>query len=162
MLLSELQNYLSGLKTSDTAGNGSRNVDLSTALNAEAVATIDADRSATLMAHLPTIDTEDPAKKQLKDTILSPQFQQALSMFSSALQSGQLGPVVSQFQLNSEAVAAACSGDLEQFVKALEKSATAIAAGVTESSASSKGGSATAAVESKEDKDTPMDEDKPE
>lgn len=167
MLLSELQNYLSGLKTSDTSGSGgsSRNVDLSTALNAEAVATIDADRSESLMAHLPTIDTEDPAKKQLKDTILSPQFQQALSMFSSALQSGQLGPVVSQFQLNSDAVAAACSGDLEQFVKALEKSASSIAAGATaateSTAASAKGGSA-AAAESKEDTDTPMEEDKPE
>lgn len=76
-----------------------------------------------LVAHLPSIETTDNAKKQLKDTIQSPQFQQALSSFSTALQSGQLGPVVSQFQLNSEAIAAANTGDLEQFVKALEKNA---------------------------------------
>lgn len=41
-------------------------------------------------------------------------------MFSHALQSGQLGPLASQFLLSSEAVAAASTGDLEQFVKALE------------------------------------------
>lgn len=170
--MSELQNYLSGLKTSDTAGSvPSRNIDLSTALNADAVASIvsDADRSEALMTHLPTIESDDPAKKQLKDTILSPQFQQALSMFSSALQSGQLGPVVSQFQLTSEVVAAASSGDLEQFVKALEKTAgagggtTAIA--TEESTGTKSGGGATvipSATDIKEEKDTPMDEDKPE
>lgn len=60
-------------------------------------------------------------KQQLKETLGSPQFQQALSMFSNALGSGQLGPVISQFKLNDDAVSAANSGDLEQFVKALEK-----------------------------------------
>lgn len=47
-------------------------------------------------------------------------FFQAVSMFSNALQSGQLGPVVSQFDVNSEAVTAANKGDVEEFVKALE------------------------------------------
>lgn len=76
---------------------------------------------------MPSIDDEgkpmEPGaiKQQLKDTLASPQFQQALSMFSNALQSGQLGPVVSQFKLSDDAVSAANSGDLEQFVKALEK-----------------------------------------
>lgn len=41
-------------------------------------------------------------------------------MFSNTLQSGQLGPVVSQFQLNVEGVTGANSDELEQFVKALE------------------------------------------
>lgn len=79
------------------------------------------DNVETLIAHLPEVEGDEDKKQQLKDTLSSPQFQQALSTFSNALQSGQLGPVVSQFQLNSEAVAAAVSGDLEQFVKALEK-----------------------------------------
>lgn len=115
-------------------------------MNAEAVTNIvgDADRTNALLAHLPTVDTGDSSKTQLKDTISSPQFQQALSMFSSALQSGQLGPVVSQFQLSGEAVAAANSGDLEQFVKALEKTA---------------GDSSTGSAD-KKDKETPMEEDK--
>lgn len=68
-------------------------------------------------------------------------------MFSSALQSGQLGPVVSQFQLNDDAVAAAASGDLEQFVKALEKNAKEIVAKASEK-------------EQEKKDDTAMEEDK--
>lgn len=86
----------------------------------------------------------------MKDTIQSPQFQQALSSFSTALQSGQLGPVVSQFQLNSEAIAAANTGDLEQFVKALEKSAGSNAKNAEKKEKSD---------ESQQD-NTPMEEDK--
>lgn len=108
---------------------------------------IAADRTNTLVAHLPTIESSDNAKKQLKDTISSPQFQQALSSFSTALQSGQLGPVVSQFQLSNEAVAAANTGDLEQFVKALEKNADAKDAVKKEKSEDTE-------------QDTPMEEDK--
>lgn len=136
VLLSELQSFLSGLKTSDGSGGSStngRNIDLSTAVNAETVSFLtDAERTENLLAHLPNIDSNDNAKQQLRETISSPQFQQALSMFSSALQSGQLGPVVSQFQLNDEAVAAATTGDLEQFVKALEKNAKEIVAKAAE------------------------------
>lgn len=102
---------------------------------------------ARLVAHLPTVESSDNAKKQLKDTIQSPQFQQALSSFSTALQSGQLGPVVSQFQLNPEAIAAANTGDLEQFVKALEKSSNAKNAEKKEKTDETK-------------QDTPMEEDK--
>lgn len=102
-----------------------------------------------LVAHLPSIETSDNAKKQLKDTIQSPQFQQALSSFSTALQSGQLGPVVSQFQLNSEAIAAANTGDLEQFVKALEKNGNPSAKNAEKKEKSD---------ETKQD--TPMEEDK--
>lgn len=150
VLLSELQSFLSGLKTSDGAGGSSngRTVDLSTAVNAETVTFLtDAERTENLLAHLPNIDSNDNAKQQLRDTISSPQFQQALSMFSSALQSGQLGPVVSQFQLNDEAVAAATNGDLEQFVKALEKNAKEIVAKATEK-------------EQEKKEDTAMEEDK--
>lgn len=165
MSLSELQSYLSGLQTGDLASGGgsssgrvidlTRGVDLSTAINAEAVNTIaaDADRSNALLAHLPTIETNENAKKQLKDTISSPQFQQALSMFSSALQSGQLGPVVSQFELNAEAVAAANTGDLEQFVKALEKDADKAADKAAPAGTKKK-------EEQDKDKETPMEEDK--
>lgn len=100
------------------------NIDLATAVNSETLATILADQEKVdaLVQHLPQLEGDENKKEQLKETISSPQFQQALSMFSNAMQSGQLGPVVSQFQLNAEAVAAANAGDLEQFVKALEKS----------------------------------------
>lgn len=109
------------------------NIDLSGAVNTETTAKLlsDTERIGDLTTHLPSIDTDDSAKQQLKDTISSPQFQQALSMFSNALQSGQLGPVVSQFELSPDAVAAANSGNLEQFVKAMEKTATSSAAADT-------------------------------
>jgi len=48
-------------------------------------------------------------------------FVQALSMFSAALQSGQLGPVVQQFEVGAEAVDAANQGNMEEFVRALQK-----------------------------------------
>lgn len=99
----------------------------------------DPERVNTLSVHLPeTEDADENKKQQIKETIASPQFQQALSLFSNALQSAQLGPVVSQFELTPEAVAAAYSGNLEDFVKALEK---ALPAGATMSSSpvSSKG-----------------------
>lgn len=41
-------------------------------------------------------------------------------MFSAALQSGQLGPVVQQFQVGESAVNAANQGNMEEFVKALQ------------------------------------------
>lgn len=130
VLLSELQSYLAGINTGGASAGGSKhNVDLSTSLTSESINSIlsDPERLEALQAHLPSIDDEgkpmEPGaiKQQLKDTLASPQFQQALSMFSNALQSGQLGPVVSQFKLSDDAVSAANSGDLEQFVKALEK-----------------------------------------
>lgn len=131
VLLSELQNYLAGMNTG--ASGSKHNVDLATSLNSESINSILSDpaRLEALQAHLPNIDEDgkpaDPnaVKQQLKDTLSSPQFQQALSMFSNALQSGQLGPVVSQFKLSDDAVLAANSGDLEQFVKALEKTSIA-------------------------------------
>ena len=107
MLLSELQNYLAGITTAGGGSGGSRRqIDLSTALNSESLASIltDSEKVKELAQHLPEIEGDENKKQQLKDTLASPQFQQALSSFSNALQSGQLGPVVSQFELNSEVV----------------------------------------------------------
>lgn len=56
----------------------------------------------------------------MRSTLQSPQFQQAVSMFSTALQSGQLGPIVSQFEVGADAVQAANQGNMEEFVKALQ------------------------------------------
>jgi len=56
---------------------------------------------------------------EVKATISSPQFQQAIGLFSSALQSGQLGPVIQQFNLGDSAIAAAMAGDMAAFIKAL-------------------------------------------
>ncbi|EDW60530.1 proteasomal ubiquitin receptor ADRM1 homolog [Drosophila virilis] len=108
------------------ASGRSLNIDLSTALSgAEAINQLisDPERVKSLIVHLPeSEDADEDRKQQIKDHISSPQFQQALAQFSNALQSAQLGPVVKQFELSHEAVSAAYSGNLEEFVRALEKS----------------------------------------
>ncbi|KAH8297080.1 hypothetical protein KR044_004608 [Drosophila immigrans] len=119
------QAYLSNLSPEHGAGR-SLNIDLSTALSgADAINQLIADpeRVKSLIVHLPeSEDADEDRKQQIKDHISSPQFQQALAQFSNALQSAQLGPVVKQFELSHDAVAAAYSGNLEEFVRALEKS----------------------------------------
>ncbi|XP_033252632.1 proteasomal ubiquitin receptor ADRM1 homolog isoform X2 [Drosophila miranda] len=108
------------------ASGRSLNIDLSTALSgAEAINQLIADpeRVKSLIVHLPeSEDADEDRKQQIKNHITSPQFQQALAQFSNALQSAQLGPVVKQFELSNDAVAAAYSGNLEDFVNALQKS----------------------------------------
>ncbi|XP_034479455.1 proteasomal ubiquitin receptor ADRM1 homolog isoform X2 [Drosophila innubila] len=108
------------------ASGRSLTIDLSTALSgADAINQLIADpeRVKSLIVHLPeSEDADEDRKQQIKDHISSPQFQQALAQFSNALQSAQLGPVVKQFELSHDAVAAAYSGNLEEFVRALEKS----------------------------------------
>lgn len=134
-ILNELRSFLSGLGPEGAAGigggAGGSNVDFSTSITTDALNPLLNDHPdwiAQLEEHLPDVGTDDTQKQKLRDTISSPQFQQALSMFSSALQSGQLGPVVSQFKLSSEAVEAANLGDLEKFVRALENSAKEVVA----------------------------------
>ncbi|KAH1014773.1 hypothetical protein HUJ05_012600 [Dendroctonus ponderosae] len=96
-------------------------VDLSSTLTGTALSSIvdNPDALQQLQDHLPPIGTA--SQEALKTTLSSPHFQQAVSQFSSALESGQLGPVVSQLAVNPEAVAAAASGNMQEFVKALEK-----------------------------------------
>lgn len=160
VLLSDLQNYLAGMSPAAAGAGQRRNVDLSTAVNSESLSSVmtDQEKVDALVEHLPNIEGDENKKQQLKETLSSPQFQQALSMFSNALQSGQLGPVVSQFQLNAEAVAAANSGDLEQFVKALEnahkKSTESEKSKSSSSTASSE--STETAPSSKEENGTPV------
>lgn len=117
--LTDLQNFLQGI--SPTASADPQSVDLSTALTGDALSGLlsNSDAMNQLETHLPAIGgtTED----QLRSTLASPQFQQAVQQFSSALESGQLAPIVSQLAVSSEAVAAASHGNMADFVKALEK-----------------------------------------
>ncbi|KAM7345459.1 regulatory particle non-ATPase 13 isoform 3-T4 [Cochliomyia hominivorax] len=143
-----------GTSTAGAGSGRSLNIDLSSALaGSEIVNDLISDpaRVNTLSVHLPeTEDADEDKKQQIKDTIASPQFQQALSLFSNALQSAQLGPVVSQFELTPEAVAAAYSGNLEEFVKALEK---ALPAGASMSSPTSSKTKESSAESKKDDED---------
>ncbi|CAL7950234.1 unnamed protein product [Xylocopa violacea] len=115
--LSDLQNFLSEIPTSTgTESVVQRGVatELTYAIPAVITATESLERA--MSPHLPPGD-------HLRTTLLSPQFSQALSMFWSALQSGQAGPVVRQFGLGADAINAAVSGNIEEFVTALESEA---------------------------------------
>ncbi|CAG9813474.1 unnamed protein product [Phaedon cochleariae] len=121
--LSDLQTFLSGIAPPATAeGTQAQSVDLSTALTSDALTGVlsNPDTLQQLQSHLPAVDSN--TQEALRSTLASPQFQQAVSQFSSALESGQLGPIVSQLAVNPEAVAAAAQGNMADFVKALEKS----------------------------------------
>jgi len=100
-------------------------VDLSTALTGEALQPLLATEGFLdkVKGFLPAGGEEgkEVTAADLKGTVQSPQFQQALSMFSMALQSGQLAPLVREFGLGDEAVAAATQGDMGAFVRALQK-----------------------------------------
>lgn len=135
--LSDLQSIISGLQVPPNATSNSSSgpqVDLSGSINYEALKPLLSNESfmARVKEYLPPrLDESGQAvavesnqvPEQLAATVSSPQFQQALSLFSAALQSGQLGPLIAQFNLGDECVSAANSGDLEGFVRALEKNA---------------------------------------
>ncbi|XP_015916030.1 proteasomal ubiquitin receptor ADRM1-A isoform X2 [Parasteatoda tepidariorum] len=125
--LSDLQNILSGINLPATASESAPkpSVDLSSAITAEALQPLFnnqelMDRVRSFLP--PSSDVPPVPSDQLRSTVQSPQFQQALGMFSAALQSGQLGPLMQQFGMTTEVVAAANSGDMEAFVKALQNS----------------------------------------
>ncbi|XP_067011079.2 proteasomal ubiquitin receptor ADRM1 [Anabrus simplex] len=128
--LSDLQNFLSGMNVAQPGGASNRAVDLASALTSENLQSVLGDPALVqaLQQHLPSVTDSggaSPPSEQLRSTLQSPQFQQALSMFSAALQSGQLGPIVQQFEVGAEAVDAANQGNMEEFVKALQKATIA-------------------------------------
>ncbi|XP_068608897.1 proteasomal ubiquitin receptor ADRM1-like [Brachionichthys hirsutus] len=101
---------------------GAQGVDLTSVLTPEVMAPILADPEVQqrLTPYLPSGESLLQSTEELHNTLSSPQFQQAMSMFSSALASGQLGPLMNQFGLPAEAVDAANKGDVEAFAKAME------------------------------------------
>uniref|UniRef100_A0A672YQB8 Proteasomal ubiquitin receptor ADRM1-like n=1 Tax=Sphaeramia orbicularis TaxID=375764 RepID=A0A672YQB8_9TELE len=92
----------------------SQGVDLASVLTPEIMAPILANPEVQqrLMPYLPSGESLPQSTEELNNTLSSPQFQQAMSMFSSALASGQLGPLMNQFGLPAEAVDAANKGEL--------------------------------------------------
>ena len=125
--LSDLQNILSGLGTpggSQAAAASGPPVDLAAGLTAEAMRPLlsNPDFVKRMKELLPAEHQGAPdVGEEISSTVSSPQFQQALSLFSSAFQSAQLAPLIREFDLGDEAVAAATAGDMEAFVKALQK-----------------------------------------
>ncbi|XP_038659449.1 proteasomal ubiquitin receptor ADRM1 isoform X2 [Scyliorhinus canicula] len=108
-----------GLTTPTTSSTA---VDLSSVLTPEIMAPILANSEVQerLLPYLPTGESLPQPAEEIQNTLTSPQFQQAMSMFSAALASGQLGPLMSQFGLPAEAVEAAGKGDVEGFAKAMQ------------------------------------------
>merc|ERR1719323_1524668 len=121
--LSDLQSILSNMQV-PAGGEGGAAVDLATAMTGEALQPLLQNQEFLdkVKEHLPAGDEgKEVTLADLSGTVQSPQFQQAVSMFSMALGSGQLGPVIKEFGLGDEAAAAAANGDMESFVKALQK-----------------------------------------
>uniref|UniRef100_A0A7M4EDA6 ADRM1 26S proteasome ubiquitin receptor n=1 Tax=Crocodylus porosus TaxID=8502 RepID=A0A7M4EDA6_CROPO len=120
--LSDLQNILATMNV--PSGAGGQQVDLATVLTPEIMAPIlaNAEVQERLLPYLPSGESLPQTAEEIQNTLTSPQFQQALSMFSAALASGQLGPLMSQFGLPAEAVDAANKGDVEAFAKAMQNS----------------------------------------
>jgi len=88
-----------------------------------------------LVKHLPDSTRIPKTEAELKETIHSPQFQQACNAFSSALSTGQLGPALQQFGVPPAAVDAANKGDVAAFAKAMEEG---VKSGSTEEKAEEK------------------------
>jgi len=127
--LSDLQSILSGIQVpaggQPVGGAAGPSVDLSSGLTGEALQPIlsNPEFLDKVKEFLPQGDKEEGKEvtaEELKGTVQSPQFQQAVSMFSMALQSGQLGPLIREFGLGEKATEAATNGDMEAFVKAIQ------------------------------------------
>lgn len=119
--LSDLQSILATMNVPNAAAAG-QGVDLASVLTPEVMAPIlsNPEVQERLLPYLPSGESLPQSAAEIQNTLTSPQFQQAMSMFSSALASGQLGPLMNQFGLPSEAVDAANKGDVEAFAKAME------------------------------------------
>lgn len=126
--LSDLQSILSNMQV-PAAPAQQESVDLSTSFSNDVLLPLMADKEvqSRLKPFLPAVENLPSAPDELKETLQSPQFKQALSVFSSALQSGQLAPLMQQFKLSQPAIDAAAKGDVVGFVKALQEAEMASA-----------------------------------
>lgn len=75
-----------------------------------------------LNKHMPKDEKIGQSKEELRAAIGSPQYQQAVQAFQEALESGQLAPVLQQFNLPEGAIKAAAGGNMKAFAEAMEKS----------------------------------------
>ncbi|KAM6925460.1 proteasomal ubiquitin receptor ADRM1 isoform 1-T1 [Xenentodon cancila] len=122
--LSDLQNILATMNVPAADAAQGPAVDLSSVCTPEMMAPIlsNAEVQQRLLPFLPSGESLPQSAEEIQNTLSSPQFQQSMSMFSSALASGQLGPLMSQFGLPAEAVDAANRGDVEAFASAMQGS----------------------------------------
>ncbi|CAG0889057.1 unnamed protein product [Cyprideis torosa] len=121
--LADLRSILQNINVEGAEGSAGPKVDLSDALTVEALQPIltKPEFVQELVTYLPKGEQEFPPVEALKGTVQSPQFKQAVGMFCTAFQSGDLTPLIKQFGFGDDAVAAASQGNLEAFLKALSK-----------------------------------------
>ncbi|XP_061432125.1 proteasomal ubiquitin receptor ADRM1 isoform X1 [Lethenteron reissneri] len=123
--LSDLQSILTSMNVPTSPGATATQpaLDLAAVLTPDIMAPILANPEVQqrLLPFLPAGEALPLSPNEIQSTMSSPQFQQqAMSMFSAALGSGQLGPLMSQFGLPDEAVQAAGHGDVEGFARAMQ------------------------------------------
>jgi len=119
MQFSDFQNLLGNL----SQGMGGRQeIDLSELVPLDIMAPIlgNKDIQERLVQHLPDSNILPKTEQEIRTTLTTPQFKKAMSSFGHALQSGQLGPLLQQFNLPEEVTLAAAQGNLEAFAKAME------------------------------------------
>jgi 26S proteasome regulatory subunit N13 len=109
--------------TPSTSGRGLRApLELTDVINRANVSDIVNSNAERLIPHLPDQEPIKKDEKELKETLNTPQFRKATSEFGHALQTGQMAPVLSAFELPQEAVNAAQSGNILEFAKKLTAS----------------------------------------
>lgn len=120
--LSDLQSILGNLGNAPADYANQSELDLAEIISIDTMAPILANKSIQekLIQYLPDSDVLPKTEQELKQTLTTPQFKKAMSGFGSALQSGQLGPLMRQFDLPEEVTLAAAQGNLIEFAKAME------------------------------------------
>lgn len=121
--LSDLQNILYGLGGDEAKAKEGAEVDLTEGALTDAMIPllVNAQVRDRLLPFLPDSQDLPKSEEELRSTLKSPQFQQALQSFSVALSSGQLGPLITQFGLDEKATKAAALGDVVSFSKELQE-----------------------------------------
>lgn len=104
--------YFTNNLAGGASASASEPVNLAVAITPEAMIPILANQEVQqrLIPHLPDGASLPKNEEELRKTISTPQFQQAMQSFSAALGSGQLGPLMGQFGLGEAATAAATAG----------------------------------------------------
>ncbi|KAJ2956922.1 hypothetical protein NQZ79_g7282 [Umbelopsis isabellina] len=115
--LNNLRNILSDIRIPPGQDQDS-SLDLSSVLTPEAVRSLLNDRevASALFPHLP--EGSEHSTEELQEIMRSPQFRQSLHRLSVALQSGQLGPLMTQLGLDPSA-----GNGVEAFLAAIEEQA---------------------------------------
>ncbi|XP_075974063.1 regulatory particle non-ATPase 13 isoform X2 [Anticarsia gemmatalis] len=118
--LSDLQRYFSGLGNAPPEGEGAAGAAGAAGAGGARVDLAAALASSDVVSAATTPPNAQRLAPHLPPTSAGAAQDDATNQFSSALTSGQMGPVISQFGLPSDVASAANTGDMQAFFKALE------------------------------------------